>query len=537
MLPPPLLRSIPWVASALSGLLLAFCFAPWNQPSLLWFVFLPLLWSLWNRPTGSPKWTAPLFGYLFGLVFFTTSLHWISALAPLFEDNSLIGLPLLLSSYLAVYPALWAWLLQNPPQKANSSVGTSFKNIAFALSGASTWVLLDWLRGWLFTGFGWNAPGVALHSNIALIQIADIFGVYGLSFLIVFTNVSLALVIRRLSHERSIRAIPSVRFELMVVLLLIGGAVSYGAHTIINSRQTGTPLRVICLQPNQPQDILFDRAGEDAVFTTIDRLMSLAAPLAPHLVLWPEAATPRGIYADQANHDFILKQAARTSAALLIGSVEPKTFENQEDLDTFNSALLLSKNATSIQSYKKRHLVPFGEYLPFRDFLPSAIRQLVPGDLAAGTEANLLKLDQPAIQIGALVCFEDSLARETRSLALAGAQILVNLTNDAWFAQTAGAAQHLANARFRAIETRLPLLRCANTGITCQIDRLGFIKSELAPFQENILSTEVIVPVKPTPTLYTTLGDTWLFLCLIAATPLIAMRFRKKRLSQSTPLA
>jgi len=135
-----------------------------------------------------------------------------------------------------------------------------------------------------------------------------------------------------------------------------------------------------------------------------------------------------------------------------------------------------------------------------------------------------------------LVCFEDSLARETRSLALAGAQILVNLTKDAWFAQTAGAAQHLANARFRAIETRLPLLRCANTGITCQIDRLGFIKSELAPFQENILSTEVMVPVKPTPTLYTTLGDIWLFLCLIAATPLIAMRFRKKHHPPSTPL-
>lgn len=521
----------PWLAAALSGLFLALCFAPWNHAGLVWIALLPLLWSLWTLPQNAPKWKAPLLGYLTGLFFFTTTFHWFATLAGLFGNPALLALPLLLALYLALYPCLWAWLVSCPPRKARTSLGTSFQNIGFAATGASAWVVLDWVRGWCFTGFGWNSPGVALNQNeyLALIQIADLVGVHGITFLVVFVNLAFAQVLRRLWRERSIRAIPNIRIELMAVVLLLGATLSYGARSIFNFKRTGIPLQTVSLQPNQPQDILFDPAVEDTVFTTLDRLIGLvcALPQQPKLVIWPEAATPRGIFADQANHDFILKQANRIKATLLIGSIEPHPVGNPDEMAIYNSAILLSHNGTSLQSYKKRHLVPFGEYLPFRDFFPEVIRDLIPGDLQPGREANLLKLENPALQIGALVCFEDSLARETRSLAQAGAQILVNLTNDAWFEKSAAAAQHLANAKFRAVETRLPLLRCANTGVTCYVDSLGRVEQRLPAFTEGLDTTEILVPEKPSLTPYTLWGDQWLWVCALLTLRLAAVRWQK----------
>ena len=534
MLIPTFLKIAPWLASAISGLLLALCFAPWDHAVLVWIALLPLLWSLWTLPANAPKWHAPLLGYVSGLFFFTTTFHWLAELAGLFVNPALRGLPLLLAAYLALYPALWAWLMAAPPEKARTPLGTSFKNIGFSITGAAAWVSLDWVRGWCFTGFGWNTPGVALNKNeyLALIQIADLVGVHGITFLIVFLNLSFAQVLRRLARERSIRAIPNIRIELMAVVLLLGATLSYGGRSILRFQRSGIPLHTVSLQPNQPQDILFDPAVEDTVFATLDRLMGLVSslPQQPKLILWPEAATPRGIFADQANHDFIVKQAVRTPAAILLGSVEPKPGAAPDELAIYNSAILLSHNATSLQSYKKRHLVPFGEFLPFRDFFPKAIRELVPGDLEHGQEANLLKLDNPAIGIGALVCFEDSLARETRSLALAGAQILINLTNDAWFGNSAAAAQHLANAKFRAVETRLPLLRCANTGVTCSIDALGRVEQRIPAFTEGLDTTEVLVPSNPSPTPYTLWGDRWLWICALLALRLAVVRGQKARL-------
>ncbi|MEY2598189.1 MAG: hypothetical protein RLZZ142_448 [Verrucomicrobiota bacterium] len=521
-LPPFLFRSAPWGGAALSGLLLALCFAPWENAHLVWFALLPLLAALWTLPPDAPRWKAPLLGYTFGLVFFTTSFHWLASLANLFANPALLGLPLLLALYLALYPALWCRLVAFPPMPARTPVGTSFVHIRFALLGAAAWVALDWLRGYLLTGFGWNPPGVALHQNLVLIQIADLFGVHGVSLLVVFANLSFALVARRLLRERSLRAIPAARIEIMAVLLLVCASISYGARALLNPKPAPLEIRAALLQPNQPQDVLFENADESRVFSVLDRLMtrltSETAP--PDLVLWPESATPRGIFADETNHRFVLDQAKRTPAALLVGSVEPSPLPGSQDFQIHNSAILLSNQAQPLQSYRKRHLVPFGEFLPFRSWFPypRPVLDLVPGDIAPGSEANLLTLEKPGLRIGALVCFEDSLAREARSLARAGANLLVNLTNDAWFGTSAGAAQHLANARFRAIESRLPLLRCANTGISAWIAPSGRIVQSLPPFTEDFLIADPI-RIHPNPPLspHTLWGESWIWICALAA--------------------
>jgi apolipoprotein N-acyltransferase len=128
------------------------------------------------------------------------------------------------------------------------------------------------------------------------------------------------------------------------------------------------------------------------------------------------------------------------------------------------------------------------------------------------------------MKIGALVCFEDSLQRETRDIVRAGAQILVNITNDAWFAQTAGSAQHFANAHLRAVEARIPMLRSTNTGVTCSVDAIGRVESHLQPFSEGIDTLDVKVPLHPQPTIYTRFGDLWVLACAFNAIALLPRR-------------
>lgn len=529
----------PWAAAACSGALLAACFPPGNQPQLIWIALLPLLGALWTLPPSASRWRAPLLGYAAGIVFFTAAFYWLHALAAIFDSPLLRGVPLLLALYLALYPAFWAWLVATPPPVADTPAGTSLRNVRFAACGAAAWVALEWVRGWLFTGFGWNSPGVALHHNLALIQIADLFGVHGITFIVVFANLTFALILRRIKHDTSIRILPNLRGEIMTLLVLVGLAVSYGVRVVLEKPAGGfTPLRAVCLQPNIPQSEKFAAEQEASILSRLERLMELATVLQspkPDLIVWPEATTPRGMFADESNHSFTMEQVRRAAVPLLIGSLEPVSDAvDATQVSEYNSAILIGDRDVALQSYRKRHLVPFGEFLPFRQWAPGWLSELVPGDLEPGIEANLLHLSNPRVRIGALVCFEDSLAAETRSLAREGAQLLVNLTNDAWFGTTAAAAQHLANARFRAVETRLPLLRCTNSGVSCQVDPLGRIEQHLEPFTEGVDTLSVRVPNAPVPTLYVRWGDRWIALC--AALGLLLIRDKVRRKPGSSPL-
>lgn len=514
---PTLLKPLPWAGAICSGLLLALCFAPWEYPNLVWIALLPLVWAVWSLPAEAPRARAFQLGAVTGTVFYTSAFYWLASLAPLFSSPALTGLPLLLGAYLGLYPALWAFLISRPPAPGSSAAGTSIKNVAFAVRAAGAWVALDWIRGWLLSGFSWNSLGVALHNNLALIQIADLFGALGITFVIVFANLTIALVVRRIFNEASVHALPRLRIELMTLILLLGMCVSYGIRCVFNPPSVETlPLRAVTLQPNIPQTQKFDPSQEDDVFGTIDRLMSVVETIHPRpdIVLWPEATLPRGMFADEESRRFVLRQANRTELPLLLGSLEEVPREGHPDeLVHRNSAVLLSDYATNVQSYQKRHLVPFGEYLPFRDIFPNFVRELIPGDIDPGAAPKVLELDKPTIKIGALVCFEDSLQRETRDIVRAGAQVLVNITNDAWFAQTAGSAQHFANAHLRSVEARLPMLRSTNTGVSCSIDAFGRVESHIDPFSEGIDTLSVMVPIQPQLSVYSRFGDLWIIAC------------------------
>jgi len=546
----------PWLAAGLSGLLLALCFAPWNCGWLSWIALTPLICAVWfSAPARGGGWRRrALLGYAAGLIFFTTTFFWLGALATLFEEPWLHGLPLLLALYLALYFALWAWFIGalidqagiaanhraigSAPAAASSRetvrwhAGRAFlhsgQNLLTAALGASAWITLEWIRGWLFSGFGWNGLGVALRDNLAIIQIVDITGVAGLSFLAAFCNLMLVIVLRRMSAEFGPLLFRRVRWEFSFSVALVVVVFAYGVRTLVRARPLpGTALRIAAVQPNIPQNEKFSSASEDRVFERLADLTTLAASAQPDLLIWPEAAMPRGMFADEVNYRFVLDQAARGDFGFLLG-----TIDSEPGGEAFNVAALLTNHGRTMQPYRKVHLVPFGEYLPFRNSFPlfaMVAGELVPGDFAAGTEFTVMELARPPIRVSALICFEDTLGDLTRRFVKRGTQLLINLTNDGWFLKTCAAEQHVANALFRAVENRRPLIRCANTGVTRAIDPYGRVDRWLPPFERGFVTREIAIPPGQTATFYTRHGDWLPLICAIGSAVWLVVRIRRRK--------
>jgi apolipoprotein N-acyltransferase len=505
-----LLKAWPWAAAALSGVLLILCFPPWNQGWLCWIALTPLLSAVLFGPRPAPLRQAAL-GYLTGFIFIGGSFYWLSTtLSELYVNRWLLALTPLVALVLGLYYAFWAWFTgavlargEGPP-RFSSSLG----NLGFAAASASAWIVHEWLRERVFGGFGWNPLGVALHRELPMIQIAEFTGTPGLSFLIAFTNLMAVIIIRRIIGELGPVFLKRIRWEFSFTMALLAGVFAFGLQALLRSESGPTvPLRVVAVQPDIPQADKFDRDAEERVLAQIGRLTSLAtaADPAPHLVLWPESAIPSGMFASEGNHRFVIDQFQQADFALLLGTID---FDPQSRED-YNTAVLLTARGQEQQSYRKMHLVPFGEYLPLRPLFAGFVGQLVPGDFTPGRESTVLQLPEPALKLAALVCFEDTLGDLTRRFVQGGAHVLVNITNDGWFARSPAAEQHLANATLRAVENRRTLLRCGNTGVTCAISPTGHLDRWLPPFQQGFAAREIRVATQPRTTFYTRHGD-WL---------------------------
>ena len=184
--------------------------------------------------------------------------------------------------------------------------------------------------------------------------------------------------------------------------------------------------------------------------------------------------------------------------------------------------MLVSEAGAHIQIYRKVHLVPFGEYVPGRHTIPLLARVVgdqVPDDFAFGKEYTVFKLTNDKARVAPLICFEDTIGDLARQFVLAGANLLVNVTNDGWFLRSAGSRQHLANAIFRCVETRLPMVRAANTGVTCFVNEFGNVTETLldehgSPFTEGTLTGEVAIVANPEPTFYVRHGELFAYACV-----------------------
>ena len=519
----------PWLAAALSGALLTLCFAPFDQAWLAWIALAPLIAAIWFGPV-HPRY--PLLrkfelGYLAGLVFFLGSLHWLAVLT--------VPGWFILCLYLALYPAVWAgivWVIATPRQDPHAFRPvwlSSWRNLATGLLAAAAWVALELLRGHVFTGFGWNSLGIALHQNIPLLQLASLTGAGGLSFLAVLASAIAVATVRRLVLEArggKIRA----HFDFTLTIALIVAAFGYGLRQLGDPGET-VPLRIAAVQPSIPQNEKWNPAFEQSIYDTFDRQTAVAAALAPDLLLWPEAATPRGYFEDRVAREFVDKWAAAGDHALLFGTLR---LSHEGD---YNAAVLLAGPQAPPQFYPKSHLVMFGEYIPFRYSFPLfaiIVGDMVPDDFDNGDGPVIFRLANPPLALAPLVCFEDTLGYLGREAANLGAQLFVTLTNTGWFKRTAAGRQHLAHAVFRCAETRRPMVRCANNGVTSVIDRLGRVRQVLADsegdiFKEGVLFAELDVPENPPVTFYMRHGDIFSVACLAATFAALAAAAVRRR--------
>ena len=528
----------PWVAAILSGLLLALCFPNWDRSQLVWLWQAPVLLVLWfyDRPEHSliswrllprmrqrlrdSRWgrvaLAPVraldwildggthqsrgewgfkVGYLAGFSFFLVNLAWLR----------FVAWPgwILLAAYLAVFFGVWGCFaatlgridrtkleVPKPAPETNSGRPSwasaltapnvwepSFHTIWIAALNGAVWVALEWVRGWLFSGFGWNGLGVALHDAPHLIQIADVIGVTGLAFVPVYVTCAVVSSIVRLSLEMG-KGPLRPRLDFISAMCLIVLLLTYGVQARFHHKvQNPVELRALLVQGNVPMSIRNDMSRSPAIFPLYEKLTTdqLIAPY--DLILWPETPLPFPSYHEK-TVDYLNRLLGRGDFALLTG-MEQVDFQPDSSYKVYNSMYLLKGSFDSHQAYQKIHRVPFGEFIPFRKALPLfewILGRLIPGDYDAGSSTQRLSLDRPKVDLIPSICFEDTLGDLARRFVqddATGPQLMVNLTNDGWFEQSSANRQHLANAQFRCVELKRPMLRCANTGISCAIDEFG----------------------------------------------------------------
>ncbi len=547
----------PWLAAICSGLLYTGCFAPFNLTWLCWIALTPLIAAIWfsGRESRLPWLRNLLLGYVAGLAFFWTALSWLTTV-------TVLGW-FVLAFYMAIYFALWAWFcgLVRPRGTKKQAVATtkwdemlaqarsaaapprspwtkSTNNLLLAFVLATAWTTQEWLRGWVFSGWGWNGLGVALHDNWPLIQIVEFTGVAGLSFMVAFANVILVTTVRRLILEASTHA-PRPHFDLTLTMAAIVGVLTFGLRAGQVSTPT-KPLRVAAVQSNVPQNQKFDPQFTRKIFDQFRRLSEIAlrSNSPPDLLVWPESSMPGPVLAEQENYRFVMNLAASAESDLLLGTID------EEKGDVYNAALLVSDGGERVQVYRKLHLVPFGEYVPGRHRVPLLARIVgdqVPGDFKAGKEYTVFALTTGDVQVAPLICFEDTIGELTRQFVLPsetnpGANLLVDITNDGWFLHSAGSHQHLANAIFRCVETRRPMVRAANTGVTCFINQFGRVTQMLrdetgSTFTEGVLTGEIKVPTEQELTFYTRYGELFAKFCavitLLAIPAVSAIRRRR----------
>ena len=466
------------------GVALAQAYPPLDWAWLAWIALVPcLLVALACRPRSAFGW-----GWLGGFAFFMTLLRWLNFT---FTTYSAIPFPLTIgpTALLAGYCALWVGVVA-----AAVAFVARRRNPALALAAAPfVWVAAEWVRGVLMSGFPWGLLGYSQYLRLPVIQIAELAGVWAVSFVVFAVNAALAGVVA-LPRRQAAAGIATV-------MLLVAVTLGFGFVRLAEPLPEQTA-RVAVMQPAIAQPLKWDDRYVESTLKTYFDLTRRLHPGEADLIVWPETASPVVLQRTPALVDALTGLARELRAGLLVGSVD---VENGLPPLLRNSAFLLDERGVQGR-YDKIHLVPFGEYVP----LPGLIG-FVRGwaefisEMEAGTEAVVFR--GPPAPFGVVICYEGIFPGLFRDFAGSGARLMVNMTNDAWFGTTSGPAQHLAMYPLRAVEHRVSLARSANTGISAFIEPTGRILSRLELFRSDIMTGSL--PLRARTTLYTRLGD-WL---------------------------
>jgi apolipoprotein N-acyltransferase len=491
------------LAAVLSGILLFCSFAPVSSPVCAWVALVPLIFAC----AGQPLFCAVFLGGLAGTVFFASTLFWL-------RHVTWIGM-FALAGYCALYFIPFTVFIALRRDAWRSING--FKNFAWMAGASVVWVGAEYIRAVAITGFPWNLLGVSQYQQLPLIQIAEWGGVYPLSALIVFVNTAIAVTI--LQYVSRLRGrMYRVHLELLTSLLLAAAVWSFGFYTLLNRpAPDGKALHVALLQPDIPEIGNWQMADPEMIYNRLETLTDLAIRSPDlDLVVWPETALPDFVRFSPRSAGLVEQLVKTGGVSLLAGSMDKVWRTNAPSL-YYNASMLFNSRGELIGRYYKQHLVLFGEYIPFGEKIP-LVNALTPigVSFSSGKNSTIMYLPGEPRGFGSLICFEDALPYLSRRAVKAGACWLINQTNDSWFDPDYGSQQHLANAVFRSVETRLPMLRCANTGITCAIDPFGRVQQTIAPRVEGF-QVATVVPVKPNrpETFYVRYGNVFAQICLL----------------------
>lgn len=487
--------------SILSGALLIFSFPRFDIYPLAFISLVPLIFSI---DRGGKKYTTSFFyGWLFGVVFFIGHLYWI----PDVKRIGTLGVPalLVLSSYLAIYLGLF-------------SVGYTFfsreKNFFLkTLAVSSWWVVLEFVRGGGVLGFPWGSLCYSQYNNLPLIQISEITGMWGVSFLVVATN----LVIFKFLEEAFAGRLKSVRyskgkyllfFALFFLIYKWGDIIVEKKYYLGNNK-----IKVALVQGNTERDIFWDHRHFNFTVSEYMKLSENALRRHPDIdiIIWPETVLPYGDLQDNFLKDTLMEVAKRLNRYFIVGCFD----RNREKKEYYNAGVVFSPEGKLLGKYYKIQLVLFGETVPH--FLRYILKKINYDpwqdggvNLTHGKKFQVVRTSWG--DIGFNICFETIFPYISRKASQGGAQVIVALVADSWF-RSDTTYQHTAMAVFRAVETRRYVLRCADTGISCIINPYGKIEKRTEPFVPGTLIGNFSPLSKKT--FYTKYGEVFVLFCLI----------------------
>jgi apolipoprotein N-acyltransferase len=503
-----LIKYYPFLPALISGLLLVLSFPKFDLPVLAWAGFVPLLFSLWKK-----SWRESFVsGFIFGMIYFFGTLYWVYHSINHFGGISFFSsiiIVFLLSAYLSLFPAVFSMLFAQVYKKTR---------LPALFIAPVLWVSLEFIRSYALTGFPWASIGYSQYRFLSLIQVSDISGIYGISFLVLAVNGFIAdlLLLRKRLKEMPLFPLSYLIAGATLLLVLMIVTLGYGFWRLHQDR-AGRSLTASVIQGNIAQDKKWEPIFQNEVIDIYTKLSEEALREHPSLIIWPETAMPFLFGSDVVNSERLIKFQKQTGTSLLFGSVMVKK-QAAGSTDLTNSAVLLDKEGKKASVYDKIHLVPFGEYVPLRkvlffiDRLVDGVGDYIPGNQYLQADTEMGRFSTP-------ICYEIIFPGLVRKFYTHGGDFMVTITNDAWFGNTAGPYQHFSMAVFRAIENRKPVLRAANTGISGFIDSNGKILERSGLFDRQVLT--YTIKTDSSMTFYTKFGDLFSFFCIVISIILI----------------
>lgn len=472
------------VFSVLSGILLALSFQKFNFFILAWVAFIPLIHCVCKKNS----FHSLLYGFITGLTYSLISVHWMFSFllenTKSFRDSFIISI--ILWVYMACYFSIWGFLLSLSKQHINK--------ILLAFFACSIWICLEFLRNYILSGFPLNLLGYSQASFFQIIQIVDITGVYGISFVIMLVNIMLYFWLKYQNKKYLIYSI------LIIFSLLIYGFI----RTHQFNTEYGEKITVGVVQPNIKQYKKWRTHYKISILNVLSKKAKYFEDKKVDMILYPETVLPGKIQNDEMIQKLIKDISAYTKLSLIGGKYH-------DNIQVYNSIFLVNRQGDIINTYKKNHLVIFGEYIPFKGLLNNLFSKFdLFDDFTRGTELQVFKFDNYILGIN--ICSENFYPYLSRQLVLKGAQILTTHSNDSWCDGLFYPNQHFIMNVFRAVENRKSLIVAANTGISGVIDSRGKIikktkNEEQICFTANVYTNNYI-------TIYDKIGDILVYICL-----------------------